>query len=232
MPRPLVMLLFPLLFAASVASASPLVVWVDPAGTVHARATDGDAEPVLLATDACVATPALATAPTAHLAVWTDCASHHAFGQILASDGLPVGTPFEVSKESASSPHAAFDGEVFLCAWETSQTIRAARISAAGLLLDPSSILLAPAPARHPALASSPNGGFLVAWESWEQWPGDIYASRIDAAGSASPAIAIATEPGGDQSPTVAWEEDGFTVTWQKSASDSWFSVPAMARVE
>jgi hypothetical protein len=205
MPRLTVLFLVPLLFAASVACAAPLLVWVDPTGTVRARATDGDAQPVALAAGACISAPSLAAAPTAQLAVWTDCASHRAVGLLLSPSGLPIGAPFDVSPEAGVDPRVAFDGSVFLCVWQdASQSILSARVSAAGFVLDAVPLALASAPARHPALASAPEGGFLVAWESWQQWPGDIHAARVSSAGVASLAFAVAAEAGGDQAPSVA----------------------------
>ena len=233
MPRSSVLLLVPLLFVAAVASAAPLVLWVDPAGTVRARATDGDAQPLSLATGACISAPSMASTPTSHLAVWTDCTSHRAVGQLLSVDGLPVGASFEVSSEAAASPQVAFDGTVFLCTWESSaQSILAARISPAGLVLDPAPIELTSASARHPSLAPAPAGGFLVAWESWSSWPGDIYAAHVSSAGVASAEIAVATEPGGDQSPSVAWDGDAFRISWMKSGTETWFASPASARIK
>lgn len=232
MPRSSALLLIPLLFAASVASAAPLVVWVDPAGGVHARATDGDAQPLALASGACISAPSLASTPTSHLAVWTDCTSHRAVGQLLSADGFPIGAQFDISPDAAVSPRIAFDGTVFLCAWESSaQAILAARISPAGLVLDPAPLTLASGLARHAALAAAPAGGFLVAWESWGNWPGDIYAARVSASADVSDAIAVATEPGGDQSPSVDWDGDAFRVTWMKSGAETWFATPASARV-
>ncbi|HEV7923273.1 MAG TPA: hypothetical protein VGR02_21025 [Thermoanaerobaculia bacterium] len=232
MSRPSVLLLVPLLLAASVASAAPLVVWVDPAGGVLARATDGDAQPLSLGSGACISTPSVASTPTSHLAVWTDCASHRAVAQLLSGEGFPVGASFDVSSDAAVSPQVAFDGTVFLCAWESSaQSILAARISPAGLLLDPAPIELASALARHPALASAPAGGFLVAWEWWGNWPGDIYAARVSSSGVPSTELAVATEPGGEQSPSVAWDGEAFRVTWMKSGVETWFATLASAQV-
>ncbi|HKO57618.1 MAG TPA: hypothetical protein VJ276_17225 [Thermoanaerobaculia bacterium] len=232
MPRPTVLLLVPLLFAASVACAAPLVLWVDPSGTLRARATDGDAQPVALAAGACVSAPSLASAPTAHLAVWTDCTSHRAVGLLLSPSGTPIGAPFDVSPEAGVDPRVAFDGSLFLCVWQdASQSILGARVSSAGFVLDPLPLALAAAPARHPALAAAPEGGFLVAWESWRNWPGDIYASRVSSAGIASPDFAVAAEAGGDQAPSVRWSGDGFEVMWMKSAADNWFATPARTAV-
>lgn len=232
MPRSSVLLLIPLLFAASAAFPAPLIVWIDPAGGVHARATDGDAQPLALAAGACISAPSVASTPTSHLAVWTDCASHRAVGQLLSADGLPIGAQFDISPDTAVSPRIAFDGTVFLCTWESSaQAILAARISPAGLVLDPAPLTLASALARHPAVAAAPEGGFLVAWESWGSWPGDVYAARVSASGETSSEIAVATEPGGDQSPSVAWDGDAFRVSWMKSGAETWFATPASARV-
>jgi hypothetical protein len=232
MARSSALFLVPLLFVASVACAAPLVVWVDPAGTVRARATDSDAQPLSLASGACISAPAVTSTPTSHLAVWTDCASHRAVGQLLSDDGFPVGAPFDVSSDVAVSPRVAFDGSVFLCTWEDSaQSILAARISPAGLVLDPAPLTLASGPARNPAVAAAPEGGFLVTWESWGHWPGDVYAMRVSSAGVASSEIAVATEPGGDQQPSVAWDGDAFRITWMKSAADTWFATPASARI-
>lgn len=85
---------------------------------------------------------------------------------------------------------AAWDGESTLCVWSAETELRAARVSAAGAVLDLAPIRFAVGveTKSHPAVASSPGGGWLVAWTHSQLWgPSRVRRCLVSREGTASP---------------------------------------------
>jgi hypothetical protein len=107
-------------------------------------------------------------------------------GQVLDTPSLVLGT----GSRSQLSPSVSFDGTNFVAAWTDSsggQTlVRAARISRAGVLLDPGGIVIATPPAgtanlTGPSVTSSPTGVTLITWLGAN--PTTLQARRLSSAG-------------------------------------------------
>lgn len=90
-------------------------------------------------------------------------------------------------------PSVAWDGTQWVAAWNEPDVgglrVNAARISAAGVVLDFNGIEVEPLPFRQeaPAVAGLPGGGSLVAWQDSRALvgqPNDIYGVRLDPAGT------------------------------------------------
>ncbi|MCC7386745.1 MAG: hypothetical protein IT384_33225 [Deltaproteobacteria bacterium] len=116
----------------------------------------------------------------------------------------------------------ASNGSDFLLAWwqvpvSSSADIVAVRISDAGMVLDPPSILISTSVSaqRSPTAAWS-GSEYLVVWTDERNGAADIYGVRVRPNGTLlDPAgIAISTASGQQGSPRVAWGRTGFLVVW------------------
>ena len=118
-----------------------------------------------------------------------------------------------------AAPVVAFGGGRYLAVWtdgraDEATEIRAARLTQAGALLDPSGILVSSSAndAAVPAVTFD-GSNFLVAWER----NGNIFGARVSAAGQVldSPAFVISAASGPQGDPAVASNGSGSLVVWQ-----------------
>ncbi len=142
-----------------------------------------------------------------------------ALGAPIDDAGVLIAT--NVSNLGVPVAATAFDGTNYLVVWlsnQLTQAVRAVRVSPSGLVLDPDGGILIAATAyrsESPALAFD-GEQYLVVW----QGPGrgaDIFGARISRAGEVlgDGGFIIASTPGDDGSPTVAYDGHRFTVVWQ-----------------
>ncbi|MHB8874871.1 MAG: hypothetical protein ACYC8T_14375, partial [Myxococcaceae bacterium] len=127
-----------------------------------------------------------------------------------------------------SSPAVAWDGTNHLVVWQDNRNdasgnnsnIFGARVSAAGVVLDPVGIAIALATGiqGNPAVAWS-GTNFLVVWADNGTAPAnsDIVGTRVSPAGTVQDpsGIAISTAANSQTSPEVAWSGTSFFVVWQ-----------------
>jgi MYXO-CTERM domain-containing protein len=111
----------------------------------------------------------------------------------------PVQSPLGADQRS---PAVAFDGAQYLVAW-ADDVIRAARVSAAGVVLDPSGIVIHPVdPLSSGSLlgVASNGSGFLITWSDTHVGDSVVRAARVDAGGSVldSPALTLQQSASGD----------------------------------
>src|SRR6185436_2428387 len=99
--------------------------------------------------------------------------------------------------------------------------IRAQRFTAAGAAVDTSARQVSHAASRQLEPAIGTDGqGYLLAWSDTRNDEGDIYATRLDAAGRAldDPAIVVGRATGRQGAPAVAWNGAHYVVAWVDSA--------------
>jgi hypothetical protein len=169
--------------------------------------------------------PSVAFDGTNFLVVWHDwrrdypnyiyCARVSPAGVVLDPAGIAIAPVREEWVQTA----VAFDGANFLAVWEdvgdsSAGDIQGARVSPAGMVLDPGGFHVSASPERqlHPAIAfQSPN--FLVVWDDWRD---GIRGTRVTPAGVVldPDGIIIATTSDGIADPDVASDGTNFLVAW------------------
>jgi hypothetical protein len=169
------------------------------------------------------------------LVVWQDDRSGSPY-DIYAARVTPAGTlldPAGIAVSPASddqgSPALAFDGTSFLVAWADlrsgSPGIYGARVTPAGVVLDPAGIAISTAANYDgsPAVASD-GANFLVVWQDDRSGGNsDIYGARVTSAGVVldPQGIAVSTTASGQGSPALAFDGTSFLVAWSDSRSVS-----------
>ncbi|MCX6842981.1 MAG: T9SS type A sorting domain-containing protein [candidate division WOR-3 bacterium] len=222
--------------AVSYDGARLLVTWADYRGEsadpYGARVTiDGtvlDPNGILLAygwTSPTQQSPAAAFDGTNYLAVWQDDRNETpdiyatrvtSQGVILDPQGILVGTGFQ----GQFSPAVAFDGTNFLVVWSawswTDCDIYGARVTPAGVVLDPYGIPIAASQyyETDPSLAFD-GANYLVVWEheDMENQKCDVYGARVTPQGAVLQELAIAADSS-QFIPTVSFGAANYLVTW------------------
>ncbi len=157
-----------------------------------------------------------------------DGTSDGIYGQRYDASGATQGAEFRVNTSTASnqaepSVTALINGGYVVIWRSDSQTgIYGQRYDASGVAqgVEFRANSLTDVSPFEPSVAALTDGGFVVAWKSFDQSSGeyDIRGQRYDASGAAQDAeFIVNTNPTGDQeSPSVAALNDGgFVVTWQ-----------------
>jgi hypothetical protein len=125
---------------------------------------------------------------------------------------------------NAQTPSIASNGDGFLVAWSDQRNpfrtvIETARVSSAGVLLDPNGIEVA-GPNRSPSRARVASNGsdYLVVWMGYVEADASIYGTRITSAGIVQEpeGLAISDDAPGEQAnPSVASNGEDYLVAWQ-----------------
>lgn len=123
-------------------------------------------------------------------------------GSVLDPGGIRLGT--------GKAPGVAFGGGVFLVVWEEDSAIRCARVSSAGVVLDPP-LAVTNVHGSAPAVAFD-GTDFLVAWGG-----NDLYAARVSPSGAVldTAGILVSGAAGVQESPAIAFDGANCLVTWQ-----------------
>jgi hypothetical protein len=175
----------------------------------------------------CRGTPAVAFGKGSYLVAWREgWEGKNGGARIRAAlagpDGkLRDGRSFELAANEDKDapqerPRVAFAGDTFLVVWHALRNgkdydVLAARVSAAGKLLDAEPIRIAAGPHNQalPDVAAD-NEGFLVVWQGFEESDRAFhgYAARVTAAGTLGEPSEIGLAP----CPRVAWDGAYFLV--------------------
>ena len=149
----------------------------------------------------------------------------------LATVLLGLGLAAPAHGANGYAPSVAFDGTNYLVAWQESRPgagwdIYAARVSEAGVVLDPLGIPVSKAAGSQWAPSVAFDGAnFLVAWQddrSNVTGP-DVYGGRVSPAGILLDpgGIPISAAPGGQLLPAVARAGASWLVVWTEGGSGS-----------
>ena len=174
--------------------------------------------------------PRTAWSGTVWLVVWIDnrTGGSDIYGARLSADGAlldPAGLPICRAPATQWYPSVDWDGTDFVVAWEDARSaprsIRAARVSETGTVLDPQGIPLAPGGGeqRAPAVSCGASG-CLVVWSDERCGSpacSDLYGARFAGDGTVldTPAIEISAAPGAQGAPSVSADASGYFVAWQ-----------------
>ncbi|WP_437731801.1 hypothetical protein [Sorangium sp. So ce1335] len=185
----------------SLAAGGPgyLAVWIDDTTFVRPRVMasridrDGaalDAEPILIAEEERLASATVASDGATFLVVWNT--ANHLLARRVGGDGaLLDGAPIDVAKSTSREgrPAAAYDGTSYLVVWsgpltEEGAHVHGARVTPAGVALDPTTIAISPSSLDRPTVACRP-GECLVAWADSSAGAPGVAAARVTPAGTA-----------------------------------------------
>ena len=128
------------------------------------------------------------------------------------------------------TPALAFDGDNYLVVWSeldngATSGIYAARVSAAGVLVDSPSIPISTVAGDQNTPSVAFNGtNYLVAWADFRNGStSDIYAARVTTAGVRLEAsgIVVANAVQSQSRPTVSFDGSDSVVTWTDARSAS-----------
>jgi hypothetical protein len=142
-----------------------------------------------------------------------------AAGAVLDPDGIAI----SAAPADQSAVAIAFDGAGFVVAWDDlrsgmSRDVYAARVSAAGAVLDPGGIEVSTATSSQtdPDVASD-GAGALVVWKDHRGGGYDIYGARLSPSGAVLDpgGLAISTAPGAERTPAVAAGAGAYLVAWE-----------------
>ncbi len=144
-------------------------------------------------------------------------------GAVLDPPGIPIATAIQ-----GQTPAVAYDGANYLVVWVGVEPgwfdghIYGARVTAAGVVLDPAGIPISTAKGRHAALAFD-GRNYLVVWAARSGQRSDVFAARVSPAGTVldSSPILISTAAGYVQ-PTVAFAGANYLVAWEDNRSGDW----------
>ncbi|MEO0080107.1 MAG: hypothetical protein ABIK44_05470 [candidate division WOR-3 bacterium] len=178
--------------------------------------------------------PAIAFDGTNWLVVWQDKRGDReaVWGARVNSAGVLLDSGNILIADDADAryrPSVAFNGTCYLVVWHddrnASHDIYGARVTPAGVVLDPEGIPISTAgnAQRYPAVAAG-GGDFLVVWQdkrNTASW--DIYGSRVNSAGVVldTAGIAISTAPRDQEYPQVASNGTDYLVVWSDRRDDS-----------
>jgi hypothetical protein len=175
--------------------------------------------------------PAIAFGGTDFLVVWADRRtgmSLDVYGARVARDGTVLdgaGFPIASGDRHQDEPAVAFDGTSFVVAWQDQgpgeTDLRAARVSPAGVILDPAGFTVSGASSEQtlPAVAAA-GGNAFVAWQDFRAGTtADVYAARIAVDGTVlDPAgIPVATGPADDRLPALAFDGRTWLAVWART---------------
>ncbi len=191
--------------------------------------------------------PAVAWDGTGYLAVWQDgrgSGGDDVYAARAAADGTPLdGTGIALSAGAApeGEPDVAWNGTNYLVVWQdyrsgTGYDVYAARISAAGSVLDAGGIAVSTAAGDQTSPAVAADGsGWLVSWTDARNLGTtgeDVFAARVAGNGTVQDAtgIAVSTAAGAQRSPAVAHDGTGWLLAWEDRRSGAFADLYA-ARV-
>jgi hypothetical protein len=176
--------------------------------------------------------PAVSFDGTNFLVVWEGNRSvtgDGVYGARVSRAGVVLDhTPIRVVAGAlVDDPAVTFAGTDFLVVWSTGdpgyQDVRGARVARSGAVLDDPSIEISTAPGAQvtPAVASDGTNALVVWSDGRSPGPANIYAARVDGAGTVLEPDGIQVTDAGDpqREPSVA-ANGSFLVVWR---DDRWF---------
>jgi hypothetical protein len=198
------------------ARVSPAGVVLDPDGIAVSRAADDQESPVVTSSGA------------GFLVTWQDWRSGSEMdvygarvdttGAVLDTSGIAV----SLAPEDQSEPSAVFDGGNYLVCWADERDLKsdayAARLTQAGVVLDPQGIVLSRATGDKQSVSVAGGGqASFVAWQDSRDFVGNIYGARISPAGAVldTSGLAVSLAANDQWYPSVASDSHGFLIAWQ-----------------
>ena len=180
--------------------------------------------------------PAVAFDGANFLVVWED--ERNGYGDIYGARVTGAGAVLDTTGIAVSAaaddqggPGVAFDGSNFLVVWHDLRggefyDIYGARVSVAGVVLDPAGIAVSTAPDDQEWPAAAFDGtNFNISWQDWRGGiAGDIYCARMSQAGAVLDPSGIAVSRTQDDQgyPRVAFSGSSFLMVWEDDRDSSY----------
>ncbi len=185
----------------------------------------------------CYGTPAVAFNGTDYFVVWQDrryspdidiCGARVTVsGVVLDSNGIAIST----ATGHQRYPSVTSDGTGFLVTWQDERSgapdIYGSRVDAAGVVLDPSGILICCEVNGQLSPSASSNGNdYFVVWQDARDSTSnqyDIYGARINTGGILidTNGIAVSVDTSIQLTPSVAFDGTNFFVVWEDRRTPS-----------
>lgn len=138
----------------------------------------------------------------------------------------PTGIPIATGPSDQNMPDLAYDGANIAVVWQDdaagAMDIRGARVSPAGVVLDPGGIAISAGPFTQEAPSIAFSGAeYLVTWADARNGPQDIYGARLSPSGTIidPTGIPISTALGPQNDPDVSWDGQAFQVLYADGRS-------------
>jgi hypothetical protein len=168
---------------------------------------------------------------TNYFAVWSNkrpmSESRDIYGRFVSTAGAPVGLDFQINDGAGVEASVAFGASVYLVAWteDVSDTERRARfVTPAGVLQSAFTVNGSSAKSDDAGAAAFDGTNFLVVWtdDLGGAQKVDVLGQRISpAAALVGSVIPIATTPGTQLIPFVAFDGVNYLATWTDLTNDA-----------
>jgi hypothetical protein len=183
--------------------------------------------------------PAVAFDGTNYLVVWDDGRRGSVtdiYGARVTQAGVVLdplgGFAIDTSHYNQDSAAVAFDGANYLVVWNrglsgSGTVIYGARVTPAGMVLDPSGIAISSAGHSHSPSVAFGDSNYLVVWtDSTISTYVDIYSARVTPAGVVRDptGIRITSAANSQQYPAVSYDGTNFLAVWQDNRASLYYS--------
>lgn len=140
-------------------------------------------------------------------------------GNVLDTTPIPVAP----NQYYGPSPTPTWTGSQWMVAWLSGVQTSAARVSAAGVVLDPSGITLTAGGAGQysPSIGALPGGSAIVTWDDIRNLSDDVYGNTVSAAGIAGTETLWSKSPETLSLPMVATGPGQYVVTYKAAGANS-----------
>ncbi|MEY2404608.1 MAG: hypothetical protein QOD38_2159 [Acidimicrobiaceae bacterium] len=144
-------------------------------------------------------------------------------GSRIDTNGLKLDPSGDTLSASGNPPDpnapidTTWDGTNWRITWGTASTLRAARVTAAGTVLDPGGV-----PVAGPAAgqtAGTGNGAFLIAWDAWSQGDSDVRSAAVSGVATASSTRPLSIGAPRQLRPDVAFGTGGAMLVYRSSTA-------------
>jgi hypothetical protein len=193
--------------------------------------------------------PAAAAGANATLVVFEDdrAGDRDIFAVRVDAQGQPLdAVPFAITKAAANQtvPRVVWNGQDWLCVYKSeydpgsgyfATELRAQRVSAAGVVLDPVPVALANDATGLEFAVGSDGQGFVVAWTGQSGGNSDVRARRITAAGAALDGAGVIVQPASFQlffDLQVAFAGNTWLFAWRENTARARRFTPALAPLD
>jgi hypothetical protein len=179
--------------------------------------------------------PSVAFDGTNYLVVWFDQRGDDddIYGTRISTSGRildPNGFPISAAAYNQTNPQVIFDGTNFFVVWQDRRSgypnddIFGARVSPAGVVLDPNGIAISTASNNQSnASLAFNNTDYFVIWQDGRNTVNDIYGARVTTFGELldPSGIAISTAENRQEAPSIAFDGTNLFAVWEDRRRNS-----------